>query len=116
MYNAKAIPLIRTAVNSYMRVVISIDQDIGTMDTITPSEPMLAKAAMEYLCIGYSWPASINTLVRELLEKGRVEKGLKGELYARLLLILAHDWVRLRQFIASDPEHNPKFMKSLNVR
>jgi hypothetical protein len=97
LHNSKAVPLIRTAINSHMRVVDSINQDIGTMDTFTPSEPILAKAAMEHLCSEMNWSISINTLVRELLEKGLVEKGLKGELYARLVVILAHDWVRCRQ-------------------
>jgi hypothetical protein len=98
LHNSKSIPLIRTAINSHMRVVISINQDTGTMDTIAPSEPILAKAAMEHLCDNeLNWPVSINTLVRELLEKGLVEKGRKGELYARLVVILAHDWVRYRR-------------------
>jgi hypothetical protein len=96
-HNLKALPLIRTAINSHMRVVISINQETGTMATSAPSEPILAKAAMEHLCSGFNWPISIDTLVRELLEKGLVEKGLKGELYARLVVTLAHDWVRCRQ-------------------
>ena len=35
-----------------------------------------------------------STLTEELLEKGLIDKGLKGELYARLILVLAHDWLR----------------------
>jgi hypothetical protein len=61
LHNSKAIPLIRTAVNSYMRVVISIDEETGTMHTITPSEPILAKAAMDILCTGHNWAVSIDT-------------------------------------------------------
>ena len=96
-YKLKALPLIRTAINSHMRVVISIDLETGTMATSAPSEPILAKAAMEHLCSGLNWSISIDTLVRELLEQGLVEKGLKGELYARLVVTLAHDWVRCRR-------------------
>jgi hypothetical protein len=67
-----------------------MDQDSGVLDTITPSEPILVKAAMEHLCEDdINWPTSIRTLMDELLEKG-----LKGELYSRLVVILAHDWVR----------------------
>lgn len=33
-----------------MRVVMSMDQDSGVLDTIRPSEPILVKAAMEHLC------------------------------------------------------------------
>jgi len=125
MHNSKTLPLIGTAVNSHMRVVISIDEEAGTMHTITPSEPIIAKAAMEYLCDGHNWATSIDTLVRQLLEKGLVEKGLKGELYARLLLVLAHDCVRLgrgqvdesnREPQESESISSPKFMKPFTVK
>jgi hypothetical protein len=89
------------------------------MVTLAPSEPILAKAAMEYLCSGMDWRVSIHTLVRQLLEKGLVEKGRKGELYARLVVILAHDWVRYRrgrQVSGGKLHQNAKFMKSFTVR
>jgi hypothetical protein len=68
---------------------------------------------MKYLCTQSNWPTSIFARVTEPIEKGIVEKGLKGELYARLVLILAHDGIRccrkqddreLRQRIDSDRE------------
>ena len=94
LQNPATLPLIRTAVNSFMRVVISMDHETGVMCTITPSEPVVAKAAMELLCENdKNWDISISTLARELLEKVLVEKGLKGELYARFLLILARDHI-----------------------
>ena len=94
LQNPRALPLVRTAVNSYMRVVISMDHETGFMTTITPSEPVVAKAAMEFLCENAkNWLVSIRTLAMELLQKGLVEKGLKGELYARLVLTLARDCV-----------------------
>ena len=43
-------PLARTTVNSFMKVVVSMDQDTRVLDTITPSEPVVAKAAIEHLC------------------------------------------------------------------
>lgn len=98
--NPISLPLSRMAVNSYMRVVLSMDPDSGVLDTITPTEPILAKAAMEHLCRSDNWKGSIRTLTGELLEKGLVEKGLKGELFARIVLILAHDCVR---GLRSDP-------------
>jgi hypothetical protein len=134
LHNVKAIPLLRTAINSHMRVVNSIDLGTGTIDSFAPSEPILVKAAMEHLCSETNWSISIKTLVRELLEKGLVEKGLKGELYARLVVILAHDWVQCHQeqqvsdrelhqetnlgggiHHESDPDSYPKFMKSFTV-
>jgi hypothetical protein len=94
LYNSKAIHLINNAVNSHMRVVLAMDHSAGIMHTVSPSEPILAKAAMDHLCKGTNWSTSINTLVTELIEKGIVEKGLKGELYVRLILTLARDCIR----------------------
>ena len=94
LLHPRALPLVRTAVNSFMRVVISMDHETGVMTTIAPSEPVVAKAAMEFLCENANnWLASIQTLATELLQEGMVEKGLKGELYARLVLTLARDCV-----------------------
>jgi hypothetical protein len=36
--------LVRIAVSAFMRVIISMDQETGTLNTITPSEPVVAKA------------------------------------------------------------------------
>jgi hypothetical protein len=97
LYNSKAINLVKNAVSSHMRVALAMDHRAGIMHTVSPSEPILANAAMEYLCKETNWSTSILTLVKELIEKGIVEKGLKGELYVRLVLILAHDWIRCRE-------------------
>jgi hypothetical protein len=97
LYNSKAVDLINNAVNSHMRVVLGMDRRAGIMHTMSPSEPIIANAAMQHLCIQMNWSTSIFTLVKELIEKGIVEKGLKGELYARLVLILAHDRIRRLQ-------------------
>ncbi|KAI9763810.1 MAG: hypothetical protein M1840_009064 [Geoglossum simile] len=90
-----SLPLLRTAVGSFMRIVISMDQRTGFLHTTTPSEPILAYAAMRHLCSrAGNWLLSIDTFSRELLQQGLIEKGLKGELFSRLLLILAHDSLR----------------------
>jgi hypothetical protein len=96
LQNPRTLPLARTAVNSFMRVLISMDQDTGVLDTITPSEPVVAKAAMEHLCEKDNWSVSIRTLAEELLDNGLIDKGLKGELYSRFVLILARDWLRIK--------------------
>ncbi|KAI9776146.1 MAG: hypothetical protein M1839_000562 [Geoglossum umbratile] len=101
--NSMSLPLVRTAVGSFMRVVISINQPTGNLHTVTPSEPILAKAAMEHLCAG-NWSKSIRTLSQKLLQQGLIEKGLQGELFARLVLILAHDSIRRRAAIPGDPD------------
>src|SRR5271155_735310 len=95
LQNPKTHSLARTAVNSFMRVVISMNHETGVLDTLTPSEPVVAKAAMEHLCEEEHWSDSIRTLTEKLLDKGLIDKGLKGELYSRFLLILAHDWLRI---------------------
>jgi len=118
LQNPTVIPLVETAVNNYMRIAISMDQKTGLIDTLTPSEPILSRAAMEHLCHSNNWSASIQTLVNQLLQPGLIEKDPKGELYARLVLILAHDCIRrgimdkelLPPFTISD------FLKALYVR
>ena len=114
LQNPSSLLFTRTAVNSFMRVVISMNQETGTMDTLTPSEPVLAKAAMEHLCSEANWTNSIRTLTQQLLEPGLIDKGHKGELYARLVLILAHDLVR---WVTSEPvpQSAPKFRPTFTV-
>src|SRR5438046_442333 len=82
--NPITLPLIRKAVNSHLRVVVSMNQP-GAPNTFTPSEPVLAKAAMELLCYEKNWSNSIGTFARHLLQRGVIEKGLRGELYSRLM-------------------------------
>ncbi|KAI9864856.1 MAG: hypothetical protein M1813_002626 [Trichoglossum hirsutum] len=93
--NPVSLDLVRTAVNSHLRVVVSMDQRTGVLSTATPSEPVLALAAMRLLCRGNNWTTSIKTLTGELLQQGLVAKGIKGELFARLVMTLASDQVRL---------------------
>ena len=59
LQNPRTLPLTRAAVNSFMRVVTSMDHDTGVLDTLTPSEPVLAKAAMAHLCEKDNWSDSI---------------------------------------------------------
>ena|SRR5437667_12647954 len=40
----------------------------------------------------YNWTTSITTLADNLLSKELIKKGMKGELFARLLCILARDF------------------------
>ena len=117
--NPRTLALARTAVNYHLRVVIAMHQNIEVLDTFTPSEPVLSEAAIHYLCepkeseesrksisatkqTDYKWSSSIQTLTQKLLQDGVIQKGLKGELYSRFVLILARDCVH---FGAS---HTPK--------
>jgi hypothetical protein len=113
LQNPRTHSLARTAVNSFMRVVISMDQETGILDTVTPSEPVVAKAAMEHLCENGNWSDSIRTLAEELLDKGLIDKGLKGELYSRFILILARDWLQKN---ASLPKSVPQLQATFTVQ
>ena len=72
----------------------------------------MAKAAMELLCYERNWSNSIGPFARHLLQRGVIEKGLSGELYSRLMLILAHDWLRWGKALAAraSPRFTPTFM------
>ena len=83
--------LAKEAVNSHLRVVVSIDPSSRWMTTVTPSEPIVVDAVAEILMAEENWRPSVYTLARDLLGKGLIENGLKGGLFSRLLLILARD-------------------------
>lgn len=114
LQNPVSLPLSRTAVNSYMRVMVGMEQDSGLLDTISPSEPILSKAAMEILCENDAWPQTISSLSTELLDMGIIEKGLKGELYARMMLILAQDCARRQK--KQSANEKPTFRPYITIR
>ena len=130
MEGTEAETLAHDAVNSHMRIVLSMEslwekhsmttndlkvadenlettgerdvtidnqnmESLGRMVTTTPSEPVVAEAIAEVLCLKtattFNWASSITTLVEILLSRGMIEKGIKGELYTRLLCIIARD-------------------------
>lgn len=98
---AKAIKLAQDAVGSHLRLITGYDETLGLIYTVSPSEPVVADAAAGYLMEktlsggnGYVWSKVIRLMVDILLSGGLVGKGLKGELYSRLLFILASDFAR----------------------
>ncbi|KAF8536708.1 hypothetical protein BDD12DRAFT_275659 [Trichophaea hybrida] len=98
MYNSNSLATVH--VNSYLRLVIGIDREGGRLKTSTPPEPIVSDVASEILVspvVGCAsrdnWVFSIQTLTEKLVSTGRVEKGITGELYSRLLLILARDYL-----------------------
>jgi hypothetical protein len=66
-----------------------VDPSLGII--YTPSEPILAKAAIRYLCGGKEWALSLKKFNETLPNGGSVDKGPRGELFSRLILTLAHD-------------------------
>ena len=91
MNNEEATALAKEAVNSHLRVVVGTDSSSGWMTTVTPSEPIVVDAVAEILMEEECWGLTVCTLTCDLLSKGLVEKGWKGELFSRLLMILDRD-------------------------
>jgi hypothetical protein len=84
------------AVNSHLRMALSIHPLY--ISTTTPSEPVVSAVVASMLCASevsvkrtMNWYGSIRTLSSQLFSRGLVDKGHKGELFARLLCVLAHD-------------------------
>ena len=97
---SESLYLAEESVNSHCRVITSMEPSLRKFKTMTPSEPVLAEVAANLLMSvppngkgNITWVESIHTLTRTLLYPGLVEKGLKGELYARLILIIARDFL-----------------------
>lgn len=89
--NPVTYPLSQTAVHLHMRIVDSIDPSTGYLFTRTPAEPVLALAAAIHLCSSNSWSTSLQTFTSDLLSLGAISKGSKGEMFARLIFLLARD-------------------------
>jgi hypothetical protein len=116
MQNPRTMPLVDRAVGSYLRVVDGIDAASGVMSTHAPSEPLLAQAALECLSEGNNWNQTVMLATSEFLEKGFVEKGLKGELYARLMCCIANDALYRQSLLAAAKENAPPHTASYTLR
>ena len=80
---------------SHMRLITGISADCRTFYTYSPSEPILVLGAVNILhntgdvkCLG----RVLDTFSKHLYSSGLVEKGLTGELGARILLLLVRDF------------------------
>jgi hypothetical protein len=96
LQGAKSMPLAFEAVRNYMRIVKELHSDAGRIATIAVSEPILAVVAMDLLnATKDTWQQSIGSLTSELFQTSKIDQGRKGELFSRLLAVLAADSVRL---------------------
>lgn len=86
--------LVRTAINSHLRIVVSMDQSIGVIYIITLFEPVLALVTLKLLCKGNNWIGSIKILAQQLFQLGLVAKRLKKELFAHLMMIFTRDQIQ----------------------
>lgn len=89
---SEAIELADRSVAHHMRLLTGVSPNHRMFYTYSPSEPVLALAAMEML---YSQPKGLapvlDTLNKKLCESGLVDRGLMGEFCARILLLIACD-------------------------
>ncbi|KAF8806748.1 hypothetical protein BYT27DRAFT_7223930 [Phlegmacium glaucopus] len=95
LVSSEAIKLADRSVAYHMRLITGISNDRRTLYTYSPSEPILVLGAVAILhnpeddkCLGQV----LDTFSQHLCSAGLVEKGLIGELGARILLLLARDF------------------------
>lgn len=79
-------------VDRYLRVLMQWDMSAGFIKTMTPCEPVVSHYARKLMC--GLWDTALQKLADHLLHDGAVNKGLCGELFVRLLFILARDSVK----------------------
>ncbi len=78
----------RKQVEGHMRVCLNIDPAFESMETVSPSEPLLSEAA--YVIMARESFDALKSF-KSILEGFAVHKGDRGEFLALLLLILARD-------------------------
>lgn len=94
MASSEAIKLADRSVANHMRLLTGFSPDLKTFYTYSPSEPILALAAVDLLHNprdSKHLGQVLNTFSNKLCDAGLVEKGLLGELGGRTLLLVARD-------------------------
>ncbi|KAJ7292789.1 hypothetical protein C8J57DRAFT_1457170 [Mycena rebaudengoi] len=82
------------AVESHMRMVKGYRA--GTLLTCCPSEPILALSAAILMNRTPKHRRQTSQSLVKLVSKYRVDRGLEGELYARLVLVMARDFATMQ--------------------
>jgi hypothetical protein len=95
-------------VEGHMRIAYSVPKHREYLRSGAPSEPILAEAAARVMESIPSVPDALLKLVRD----GLISKGERGELVARLLLILAHDRAARKAGTILSPHISPVSFKS----
>jgi len=95
---AKSVQFARETVGNHPRLLIGVGKESDMVTTAAPSESVVADVAATLLVRNdgtksemETWTACIRTLSGQLLGGGIIYKGVKGELFGRLLCILARD-------------------------
>jgi hypothetical protein len=95
LVGSEAIGLADHSVAYHMRLITGISDDRRTFYTYSPSEPILVLGAVNNLYNiedAKRFGRVLDTFNKHLCSAGLVEKGLIGELAARILLLLARDF------------------------
>jgi hypothetical protein len=93
--NAEAMKLAERSVAHNMRLLTGFSPDHSMFFTHSPSEPMLVLGAVHKM---YTNPETnrlgmmLDVLNQDLCKAGLVDKGLLGELCARILILIARDY------------------------
>ena len=107
--STEAIALADNAVNMHLRAIVGWSEDPSIILTTTISEPLVSDAAagllMERWQGVYIWQKVLETLGGELLSRGLL---MKGELLARLILVLAADFTRKTNYDQKLAGGNPE--------
>jgi hypothetical protein len=98
----EAVQLADGSVANHMRVLTSVSSDGREFHTHSPSEPVLVLGAIDILYKTPGWAPILNTFCTTLCEGGLVEKGLLGELGARMVMLIARDFASPRRNKISD--------------
>jgi hypothetical protein len=96
---SEALELADRSVAHHMRLLTGFSTNQALFYTYCPSEPVLVLGAISLLYAGDSerYPAALTMLSRDLCSAGLIEKGLIGELAARVLLLTARDYASSRE-------------------
>jgi len=96
--NIHSLQFTREAVDYHLRLITGVDQVSGMLKTATPSEPVVADVAATMLVRNdgtksdmEAWTTCIHVLSEYISGHGVIDPGIKGELFGRLLCILARD-------------------------
>ena len=88
----EAVEFMDLAIASYMRICLSVTSDRVWRFTSYPSEPVLSSAAASLL---HQKPTNLVDCLQVLnakLHSGMIDKGQRGELVSRVLLLLGRDY------------------------
>ena len=89
--STEAVELTDRSIADHMKLLIGTSYNRRRLYAYSPSEPALVLGTASIIYKD-RWAPILDTFSKQLCEAGLVEKGFVGELAARTLLIIAHDY------------------------